>query len=103
MSVSTVGLGAARVEVDKREILALLMRKGFCRATTPAIRFSCSSAPRQTVARMNVSHPAILSCGLHAARSRVFPFDMLRYDCCWPEEESDSPNVGMMYDNIQFI
>jgi hypothetical protein len=40
---------------------------------------------------------------LHRRRLGCLPFDMLRYDCCWPEEESDGPNVGMMYDNTKFI
>jgi hypothetical protein len=35
--------------------------------------------------------------------SGAFPFDMLRYDCCWPENESDSPNVGLMYDTTEYI
>jgi hypothetical protein len=35
--------------------------------------------------------------------SGAFPFDMLRYDCCWPENESDSPNVGLMYDTAEYI
>jgi hypothetical protein len=35
--------------------------------------------------------------------SGAFPFDMLRFDCCWPEKETDSPNIGMMYDNIEYI
>jgi hypothetical protein len=35
--------------------------------------------------------------------SGAFPFDMLRYDCCWPENESDSPNVGLTYDTTEYI
>jgi hypothetical protein len=68
----------ARVEVDKREILALLRREGFCRATHAS--HPMFVGPRQTEARMNVRYrvelsqteraelTAILSGGTHAAR-----------------------------------
>jgi hypothetical protein len=35
----------ARVQVDIRQVLPLLGRKGFAERLTPAIRFSCSSVP----------------------------------------------------------
>jgi len=30
--------------------------------------------------------------------SGEFPFDMLRYDTCWPEREFDTPKLGRQFD-----
>ena len=48
--------------MDKRQVLALLGGEVFCRVKlTPAIRFSCSFAPRTKEARMNVRYRVELS------------------------------------------
>jgi transposase len=51
----------AGIEVDKRQILALLGVKDFPQGLTPAIRFSCSSVPQREEAGMNVRYRVELS------------------------------------------
>ena len=95
-----------RVEVDKREILSLLRREGFCRATH-ASHPICSSVPRQTEARMNVRYrvelsqteraelTAILSGGRHAARRLKRAQILLAADAGTSDEEiARSVGVG---------
>jgi len=97
----------ARVEVDKREILALLGREGFCRATHASHPIQLFVGASTTEARMNVRYrvelsqtertelTAILSGGRHAARRLKRAQILLAADAGASDEEiARSVGVG---------
>ena len=97
----------ARVEVDKRQILALLGREGFCRATHAGHPIQLFVRASQEEAQMNVRYrvelsqaergelTALLSGGKHAARKLKRAQILLAADAgAGDDEDREQRRVG---------